>query len=458
MRSTFSGLNLAATALSAQRRAIETVGHNVANVNTPGYSRQRVDLENVHGGLISLNGGTFAVGAGVDVKSQARVVDQFLVNRTNTERAMLGLQTERQSLHSRIELTYGEPSDSGLASQLEQFWSAWDTVAIAPEDGAARAALLQQGEAVTDRFRYLSTQFSLVADDAVQRAEAATVEINGIAEQVAELNDAISAAHAAGAPPNDLLDQRDQLVRQLSDQVGVTTRVLDNGYMQVSIGGAALVDGITHHRVTLDTANPTAVTVRISNSTVPLRPTGGRLQGLLEAVNVTLPGQQAQLDAVASQLRDVVNAQHALGQDLTGAAGGDFFAGTGAADLRLAPGVAGNPDGVAAAMAGEGAFSGNNAVALAELADLVGGPDDSYRALITAVGVDAQTANRRFSLQSELTEQIDSQREAVSGVSVDEEMTNLIAFQQAYDASARFLTALDQLIDTLINGTGTVGR
>ncbi|MEO2108740.1 MAG: flagellar hook-associated protein FlgK, partial [Actinomycetota bacterium] len=329
---------------------------------------------------------------------------------------------------------------------------------LTPEDEAARAALLQRGAAVAGRFQSLSHEFDEMQGDVIQRARATVTDINGIAHQLADLNIAISAATDSGTVPNDLLDQRDQLVRTLSEHVGVTARTDNNGLLSVSIGGAAIVAAGRVNEVSLDTSNPGGVVLRVSNSPVPLRPTGGRIEGLLQSTNVLIPEHQARIDALAVQLADVVNGQHQQGQDLDGNAAGNFFAATGARDFALDPSVLGRPRAIGLAAAGAGAFDGSNAVAMAELAGLDGGPDDAYRALIAELGVSAQTANQRLTLQESLTTQFDAQREAVSGVSIDEEMSNLVAFQQAYDASARFLTAIDEMIERLINGTGSVGR
>ena len=146
MPSTFSGLSIATSGLAAARRAVEVAGHNVANANTEGYTRQRVQLSALNGGGIGIHSGPSYQGMGVEVLTTERVLDQFLVNRANAEQATLGAFTERNQTYSRIEATFGEPSDQGLANQMAQLWSAWDTVAMDPGDEAARSVLLQRAE------------------------------------------------------------------------------------------------------------------------------------------------------------------------------------------------------------------------------------------------------------------------------------------------------------------------
>lgn len=460
MRSTFGSLYTGATGLAAQRRAIETAGHNIVNANTPGYSRQKVDLGAITGGSSMIHTGTDVYGGGVEILSQTRVVDAFLIQRANDERGIQGQTTELQKTWSRVETVFNEPGENGLAAQLEAFWDAWDAVAVTPDDLGARSALLQRGIAIADTFGEQTRTLDAMSVDVLQRADAITVEVNGIASQIAALNEAIVSATQAGTPPNDLLDQRDELVRTLSTAIDVRTRTDERGSMAITVGGAALVSGTRSNQLSLDTTVPGAAVLRISNSTVGLSPQGGQLGGLLQSANAVIPGQQAAIDSVALQLATVVNAQHQAGQDLQDppVAGGQFFSATDARDFQLDPALLGRPDRVAAATLGAGRFDGSNGLAMAELAGLPAGPDARYRSMIAELGVNAQTANRRAELQDQLTLQVDQQREAVSGVSIDEEMTNLVSFQQAYQASARYITAVDEMLERLINGTGLVGR
>jgi flagellar hook-associated protein 1 len=458
--STFGGLNVASTGLAAQRRAIEVAGHNVANANTPGYSRQRVDMGSITGGSSMIHTGTNVYGGGVSVLSQTRIVDSFLIGRSNTERSVQGTTTQLQQTYARIETAFNEPGELGLASQMDAYWDAWDAVASTPEDMAARAALLQRADAITGTFAQLTATFDLMTADSLQRGAAVVADVNGIAGQIAALNTAIVSAMDAGSPPNDMLDQRDELVRRLSSHIGVSVRTDERGQMDINVAGAALVSGSRTNTLSLDTTTPGAAVLRMSNTTVALSPRGGQLDGLLQTANTIIPQQQAALDAIAVRLRDTVNAQHNLHQDLSDppVAAGDFFAGTGARDLALAPQLVGQPGRIGAAMMGDGRFGGGGARAMAELGGADSGPGPLYRAMIADLGVVAQGANGRAQLQDQLTMQVDRQRETVAGVSLDEEMANVIAYQQAYQASARYLTAVDEMLDVLINGTGRVGR
>jgi flagellar hook-associated protein 1 FlgK len=198
----------------------------------------------------------------------------------------------------------------------------------------------------------------------------------------------------------------------------------------------------------------------------------GSTAALLTGINDTVPRYVDQLDAIAVRLRDLVNGVHADGQDLDGNPGVAFFEGTGAGDIRLSAAVAGQPRRLAAAAAGGGTADNNNALLLAALsghrdrplnpgdpAYLAGdGPDLLYRSMVVGLGVENQAVNRRVDIQSEITRQVDAARDGQSGVNLDEEMTNMLAYQRAYDAAARFMTTIDEMLDRLINATGLVGR
>ncbi|WP_370327179.1 flagellar hook-associated protein FlgK [Euzebya sp.] len=457
MRSTFGGLQVAASGLAAQRRAIEAAGQNIANVNTPGYSRQRVDLAAMASHTAGIHTGSATWGVGVQVTGQSRIVDQFLIQRVQAERSSQGFAEEIQTTYSRLELTFGEPGDSGLAAQLEDFWNAWDTVVIAPEDLAARSALLQQAEGVANRFADLSASMDAQVDDAIERAKVVVDDVNATAKQIARLNTEISAAAQLGTSANELMDQRDELVRQLSDKVGISTRINDDGMMHINVGSVALVQGANAHEMALHVdGDPPTLALHMSNTTLEVDPRTGSLAALKTSVNDIIPKQQTQLDQVAAQLVSSVNGTHVTGNDLSGTSGRLFFDGASARDIRLHGDVVGQPGNVAAALPTEGVFGGGNAALIGELA---GGPaDDAYRTLVAQLGVDAQTASRVVDLQTKLTQQAQGQHDAVSGVSIDEEMTNLVAYQQAYSAAARFMTTIDEMLNTLISGTGVVGR
>jgi flagellar hook-associated protein 1 FlgK len=451
---TFSALNTALTALNASRRGMDVSGKNIANANTDGYSRQRVNFE-ARGASVApaLHSVSLGDGGGVDAVSVDRLRDALLEVRAQTEHGRReSLATQKDTL-AGVEQLFGEPGETGLQSQLADFWNGWHDVANRPGDLAARSQLLQRAGTVAEGFNQLSSALDTTWRNDQERLGTLVDEVNTAAKNVAELNQAIQRAEVAGLPPGELSDQRDVLVMRLADLTGARTRPGDSGQVDVYLGNKALVRGSASADLRLGGA--TALT-GVAGSPVelqwaadgsPAAVSGGVTAAMADTLNTTLPGYRTRLDRVATALATAVNTQHAAGYDLSGTAGAAFFSGTGAGAIQ-----------VAAAATPGGNLDSANADALAGLARLPGSADAVYRQLVVDLGVEAQTANRRAEIQDVVTTQVDAARDAVAGVDLDEEMTNLIQFQHAYSGAARLMTAVDEMIDTLINKTGLVGR
>jgi flagellar hook-associated protein 1 FlgK len=458
MSSEFAGLNLALSGLMAERQALDVAGHNVANANTEGYTRQRVQMEAAGGASVpAIFAKWEGTGAGVKVASIQRLNDAFLDARAYGEHGSDSALRATQGVLSNIELAVAEPSDNGVQAQLSAFWSAWDDVANNPGDLATRSQLIEQAKTVANALNQTSAAMTAVSQSSAGQINATIAQVNTTTQQIANLNQAIASATNGGLSPNDLLDQRDRLVDELAQQVGITVRTGSSNQVDIYIGGTSLVRGATASALTVDTTGG-VISVRRQSDSLPVTLTGGSVGGLLDAVNNVIPKHQAALDAVAAKLVAVVNAQHQSGVDLNGSPGQVFFTGTGAADIAVNGAITADPSLIAAAAPGSGLLDGSNAQAMAELASGTASPDTAYRSFVNALGVDAQTANRQVDIQANITKQVDDARRAASSVDIDEEMTNMVAFQHGYEASSRVLTAVDSMIDTLVNHTGLVGR
>jgi flagellar hook-associated protein 1 FlgK len=442
---TFDGLSTGLSALYAQRRAVEVAGQNIANVNTEGYSRQRVGMVADSGpitpGLFSRADGP---GRGVRSVDIVRVRDLFLEARAHREQATGSYLTTMQMTMSRIELAVGEPSDTGIGAQLSDFWAGWDDVGLNPADPAARAQLIERASTLTASIRQLDGALVALSDASITQAEALVAEVNGVAGRIAELNGSVRSATAAGLSANELADQRDLFVLQLAQQVGATTRVNDDGGIDVYVGAMAIVRGTSTEALALDVGTgPGTVRVTWADDGLPAS-VAGEMAGLLETVNAVVPGQRAALAGVAQILHDDVNAIHATGFDQDGNPGGAFFT-MGANGIEVSAALLGSTRAVAAS-AVAGAVDGSIARQLAAQT----GPDVAYRELVVRLGVATQAVHRRAEVQSSIVRQVDAGRESQAGVNIDEEMTNLVAFQHAYSAAARFVTVVDELVDTII--------
>jgi flagellar hook-associated protein 1 FlgK len=448
----FGGLQIGLSALLAQRQALDIVGQNVANANTEGYSRQRVNMVGRAGQLVpAIHSRWTGGGAGVDVAGFQRIRDEFLEMRGYQEHAVDGNLRQIESTLTRIELAFAEPSDTGLGAQMADFWAGWDDVAAQPGDEAARWQLIQRAQTLVAGFSQLDGALANLHQANIEESKASIDQVNALAHQVGELNSRIQAGVAGGAAPNELMDQRDLLVSQLAEMVGATARPGEAGAVDVFVGGTALVRGVRVEELEVTVGATVSVVWAKDDSPAAVN---GSVGGLLSVTNDVLPRYRANLADVADKVRTDVNALHdATATDLDGQPGEPFFVVAPDGSLAVNPVIASDPRKVAAS--GTGAIlDGSRAAALAELT----GADKLYRSMIVGLGIESQTAARRVDIQQVIVEQIDTARLAASGVNVDEEMTNLLAFQHAYDAAARFVTAIDEALNTLINSTGHVGR
>ncbi|HVW32751.1 MAG TPA: flagellar hook-associated protein FlgK [Acidimicrobiia bacterium] len=454
--SDFSGLRIALSSLYAQQKALQVTGQNIANVNTEGYSRQRVEMTADSGPVTPAIQSRYpGPGMGVLTGDTTRLRDQFLDVRSYQEHAVQAGLKESQSVLSRVELAFDEPSDDGISKLMSNFLAGFDDVANNPDDNAARAQLVEQGQTLTSAFTQLDSALATQRSSSIAELDSLVGEVNNAAARIAELNQNITSAVNNGFSPNELMDQRDQLISQLADQVGVTIQNGDHGQVDVYIGGTALVRGPKVSNLQVEVGTDPAQTVKVTWADDDY-PAGvsGSAGGLLSAINDVIPRYRDGLKAVAQQLASDVNALHSTGYALDGSTGRPFFTTDPTGAVVVNPDIVADPTLIAASGSPGATRDGSVAQQIAELT----GVGDRYQQLVVKLGVESQAVNRRVDVQASIVQNVDAARDSVSGVNLDEEMTSMLQFQHAYDAAARFLTAVDQTLDTLINQTGLVGR
>ncbi|MBV1928473.1 MAG: flagellar hook-associated protein FlgK [Gammaproteobacteria bacterium] len=321
-------LGVATSGLGAIQQALATAGHNIANVNTEGYSKQVADFST----LPAQRMGNSFQGSGVEVGDIRRSYDSFVVGELRTRSSKLGQTTAYESLASGLDSLVGN-SDNGLSLALEDFFNSIQGVASDPSSLSARQILLSDAEILTDRFGQLNASLLGFERDTNNRITSAVGEINGLTNNLAELNSNIVLALGTGASPNDLLDQRDTLLMQLSEKVGIISLEQTDGAINVFVGkGQPLVVGGTSQplevvnsslypgRLDVGVARPGGFTELITNQI-----SGGELQGVIDFRTRVLDPALSELGRVALGMTELVNAQHNLGVDLNGQLGGDFF-------------------------------------------------------------------------------------------------------------------------------------
>jgi flagellar hook-associated protein 1 FlgK len=468
--STFSSLNAATTALWAHRRALDVTGQNIANVNTEGYSRQRVDLQAIGGSVVPAFYSTSpGIGAGVSADDVTRIRDAFLEGRGHTEHANTARLSIEADALEQVQTAVREPGKTGIQSLLTDMWDGWEDVANQPDTDAARAQVLQRMETLVGGLQFtnasLESQWSQTRDN----LSVLVKDVNASAGTIAELNKAIRGATQSGLPANDLADKRDVLIMKLAEQIGATVRPGEYGAVDVVVGGMSLVAGSSASKLAV--AGPTdpdlitatdkpRIVTAAGNYAVRADGTAG---GQLSTLNAIIPGYRAQLDTIAKDLANSLNAAHAAGFDRAGLPGTDILGSSGgpvtAASIKV---MITDPKLIAASAVGPtggvAALDNGNADKIAQLRQSATGTDAGYRKMIVELGVQAAVAIRNQDIQAVISTQVDAARESVAGVNIDEEMTNMLSFQHAYSAASRMITAIDQTLDTLIHSTGLVGR
>lgn len=495
----FSSLNMMQRALEVAQEAIQTTGHNVSNANTDGYSRQRVNLSAATpypAVGINADRGAGQVGTGVSADSVVRIRDQFVDLQVRDNTNQNGYWSAVSDAYSQMEDIINEPTDTGISAVLDNFWQSLQDLAGNSGTSGTGTVVLQNGAEVADTFNYLSLSLGKVQDNLNQQITENIGLVNNYSDQINELNKEINAQEANGLLANDLYDQRDALTEKLAQLVpiqvsatrsGGNPSALAEGLYTIEIvdkngtvfsPAATLVDGTgltNNHLQRTPPDNPdVALSMTASDDKTPAGPASlsnlsGKLQGLIDAYSVDFPEVTDSLNHMADTLAKNFNQVYAQNAGYTGTKG-TFFIGDSvdpahsgtvtAANIH----VNGNLTGGDVLSNEKGSPSGDNTGAQ-NMADVIAvntyavdGPTSTpvtlkndLQGLIGQIGVNAQSAQQFTDNSNALLQAAKNRQSSVSGVSMDEELTNLIQYQHTYESAARVVTTLDSLLDTLIN-------
>lgn len=513
MTSTFHSIETAKRSLFTQTTALSTTGHNVANANTEGYSRQTVNMKasipmEPFAFLHSTTPGQ--LGTGVEFDSITRVREKFLDDQFRNENTNFGSWSIQRDTLEKLEAIVNEPSDTGFRTVMDNFYKSWSDLSKNPEDVTARRIVKETTLALTDAMNQISRQLGALSEDLDSNISVKSSEIQGYLSNIANLNSSIVKIESLGDNANDLRDQRDLMADKLSKIMNITVTDSPQGY-SIQMNGQALVTGGAVQAI----VDPAYLNAAYTAGNL----TNGEAHGMIKSRDTLVSDYQKQMDDLANTLANgdieitlpagsVIPATNALGlaggalatntkvivkglnglhqlgysMDGTNSPGVPFFTAAGggttitAGNISLNAGILADPNKIATSLrtvtdasGAETVVKGNNTLALllANLKDTPMKSSDGLRnatigaqfsAIVGQLGVQSQEAARQTTNSEFLVEQVDTRRQSVSGVSLDEEMTNMIKFQHAYSASARFMTTYDQLLDKLINSTGVVGR
>lgn len=517
MASTFHGLETARRSLFTSQSALSTTGHNIANANTLGYSRQVVNMTasrpiEAVGYMRSTAAGQ--LGTGVEASSITRIREKFLDNQFRNEYKSHGNFSVQLDTLSKLEGIVNEPSNTGLRTVISNFWNAWSDLSKNPENADGRKVVAEQTQAMVDAFNYTAKQLADLKGDLSENVEININTVNSLTTSIAQLNAEILRVEGLGDNANDLRDQRDLMTDQLSGLVNIRVEEQATGY-RISMGEIELVQGSTSSSLDVDAVSAAYAAGDLNSGAIygTIYSRDHFVEGYIKELNqmvqtmatgefeITLPkgsvlpegtvlggvtytGTSRILEDNLTVKIKGLNGLHQLGYSLADSGPGlPFFTdssggteGLTAANIRLNPAIVANANLIATSMRVEGiggtetVINGNNSLAVlfSQMRDVRFDFDpgegenkntiDAYfRSVVGQLGVQAAEASRMQANQQIIVEQVESRRQSVSGVSLDEEMSNLIKFQHAYNAAARNMTMIDETLDRIINGMGRVG-
>lgn len=496
MRTTFGTFNIATTGLFASQRALDITSHNISNANTEGYSRQ-VALQRATQPMVGDSSGV--IGTGVETYDIIRTRSTYLDNKYwNQNKSFSEWQAKENSLNE-VEGIFNEPSDTGLRKVMDDFFSTLEELSKNPSDNTGRVAVLEKSNTLTasiNRNGYeLINSIRDINFDIKNKVE----EVNSISERIVSLNQQIFSFELDGHKANDLRDQRNVLMDKLSTIVDINVDEMPgpngNNYFDVKIGGMTLIHHFDYNKLSTSeeewnspSLDGTGITEmgggKISkiiwdgtaNQEVSI--SGGEIKGLLDMRNGDgngmnfrgIPYYINKLNEFAQGFAAKFNEQHMQGNDLYGNQGTEFFKipdpnkKINSINFGVNPALLKDPKLIAASSIDNGESNNANVAMLIGLrnkeifTNVKGTSDDFIKSMLSALAVDSSQAKRMASNSGSLVEQTKIRRYSDSGVSLDEEMTNMVKFQQTYSASARMITILDRILDTTVNRLGIVGR
>ncbi|WP_422121910.1 flagellar hook-associated protein FlgK [Planococcus sp. X10-3] len=413
MVSTFHGLETGKRALSVGQASIATTGHNIANANTKGYSRQQVNQStspSLDVWTNSTNPGQ--LGSGVSIDSITRVRDRFLDNQHRDQSATLGDAQAKQATFERLETIINEPSDAGLNAVMDQLTNAWQDLENNPDSVSAQAVLKQRAQEFLEVSQAMDSSMTNVKVDLGQQKTAAIDDANRYLEQIAQLNDTIV---RGGNGSNDLKDQRDVLIEKLSSLAPIKVEAQANGSYTVNL---VQKDGAQVALVTGTTVNKMDDATEVD---------GGKIGGLQASIEKVEEYQNG--DGTNGQVKGLTGITQAFIDANNNSVNGDKLF---------------NADNTVN-------FNGNITEVPPNLKAETGAVKSDYQELVSVLGAQSQSASRSTANFEATLQATENRRQSVSGVSLDEEMANLVKFQHSYSAAARLISTTDQMLDTIIN-------
>ena len=455
MPSPFQGIDIASTALASYNQALNVVSNNIANVNTPGYTREIANFEPNPASIV-YSQHPILVGNGVNISSVSSVRDSYLYSQMQTLSSQVGQTNAQLGGSQQIQTQFNEPGTSGIQNAMDTFFNSWSSLSSDPSNTALLSQVQLSGETLASRVQGTYQNLSGLQTQNTQQINDTIQQIQNLADQVSSLNKQILQASTSGAQPNQLVDQRTQALQQLGNLVNINTQTMNNGQILVYVNQFNLVSS-SQANTFPTTVNSASGTVSDPNGTYNI--TGGQLGGLMQNAN-SITTAQSQLDTLANTLRTTVNGVMSTGINGLGATGQNFFNSpnppNGAIDFALDPAVAANPQAIATGTSGNPG-DGSLALTISQLNTQAQSSlgnislNQYYQGVVGDLGNNVQFFQNQQSTQTAMSNQLTQQIQSVSGVNIDEELTNMLKYQQSYTAASKVLSIANQTVQDLLN-------
>jgi len=454
----FSPFEIGRRALLANQYGLNITGQNIANVNTPGYTRQAPVLVPSP----AVGSGKVQLGTGVSVVSVKQFRDRFVETRLETETGIAGRLTSQRDALTPVDAAFDESEGNGISANISAFFGSFRALESNPVSVPLRNDVIVKANSMTGAFANTRSRLTQIRSDTDQLLRSRVDQVNQLSQKVADLNVRIANAENTGGTASELRDQRNEMGRQLTELTGARSVETDKMVTMTLPDGQALVLG--EHVQTLQTQNtlPDGMAALMLNGQ-PVTLTEGTLQGLTNAITFTT-SQITALDDLAASITSRVNALHVSGTDAYGNAGVDFFqvpavGSVTAANFSVSTAVAADSRLIVASPLAIGSSSGTVAGAIAELltdpnstsGSRSGSFSSIYSSIVRDTGSALNTVDNALVTQQAIVAQAVAQRDATSGVSLDEEAINLMQYQKAYEAAAKFLRVADEMTQAIMS-------
>lgn len=443
-------IDIAQSGLSVYQNALDVTANNIANSSNPDYSRQRADLT----AQVATQDSTFTWGNGVKLADIQRIRDTLTDQQIRSNNSKYSDNNQQNVLLNNVQSLFSEPSDLGLSNLTTAFFNSWQQLSVTPNSVSLRNNVIQAAQSLSNKIQNINTGIDQAKSNIVGQAQDQVNTLNSDIKQIQTLNQQIFSAQVAGQQPNDLMDTRDKLINDISNIANVNVTYDNSGSAVISIGGVLVADRATSTQFQVsNTSN--GLTITTTNGGASPNLTGGKLYALTDVYNNKIGSYQTQLNDFVNRLMTSVNSATSAGYTATTPpqTGINFFDNYTNGVLSINNQILQDPNKIAASSDGT---SGNGDIAV-NIANIINQKDsngttllDNYTSLVTQVGSDTQNASNNAQSYQQLLTQLQKQQSSYSGVSVDEEMSNVLQYQRSYEASAKILTIADQMLQTLL--------